>query len=125
MGLRDVKIMPCRSRWRHMQGSECRRMSYTTEAMCAAVRSPLEIGAPAMTCVSIRWREELEGYSLSKSVIQELVAPQVALQPTNVQTVRVVQTVEASQLHREPDLVASVLLSITIDSVEADGGSSF
>jgi len=51
---------------------------------------------------------------ISESVIQELVAPEVALQPTDIQTVGVIQTIYASQLHGEPDFIANVLGAIAV-----------
>ena len=71
--------------------------------------------------ISIDNNPQAAKHSLSKGVVQELVAPQVALQPTDVQTERVVQTVETRQLHREAHFVARIVLSITIDGIEADG----
>ena len=52
--------------------------------------------------------------SLSKGVVQELVAPEVALQPADIQAVRVVETSEARQLDGEADFVARVLLRVAV-----------
>ena len=64
--------------------------------------------------------DSLRRDALSKGIVQELVAPEVALQPADIQTVRVIQTIETRQFYREPDFVARVLLLVAIDSIEGD-----
>ena len=64
--------------------------------------------------------ESLGRDALSKGIVQELVAPEVALQPADIQTVRVVQAVKACQLYREADLVPSIVLLVPVDCVQGD-----
>ena len=58
-------------------------------------------------------------YALSQGIIQELVTPEVALEPPNVQTIRAVQTVDARQLDVESNLVALIVHAITIHCLMA------
>ena len=55
--------------------------------------------------------------SLSESIIYKFVTSEIAFEPPDVQTVRIVQAVNAGQLDREPDLVSLVLLSIPVDGL--------
>src|SRR6266850_4893740 len=51
---------------------------------------------------------------LSDTIVQKLVTPQVALQPTNVDRVRVLEAVQLRQLDVEPHFVALVLVRVAV-----------
>ena len=54
---------------------------------------------------------------LSEGVVQKLVTLQVALQPPDVQTVRILQAVQPCQLDGEPNLSTLILALVTVQGV--------
>lgn len=66
------------------------------------------------------WRVAGWMCSLSQRIIQELVTPQVAFQPSDIQTVRVVQSVDAGQLNGEADFVPLILLGVAVDRLASE-----
>ena len=62
-----------------------------------------------------------ENHVLSQRIVQKFVAPQVTLQPPDVQTVRVLQAVQPRQLNRESNLPTMVLALVAIDGVGGGG----
>ena len=61
-----------------------------------------------------RKREERNIYALGYTIIQKLVAPQVPLQPANVDRIRVLEAVQLRQLDVESYFIALVLGRVAI-----------
>lgn len=59
-------------------------------------------------------RRSRRNNSLSNGIIQKLVAPQIPLQPSDVQTEHIIQSINPRQLHTKPHFISSILWRISI-----------
>jgi hypothetical protein len=62
--------------------------------------------------------------SPSNSIIQELIAPQVPFEPSDIKTVCTVEPIQTRQLNEEADFIALVLGAVAIDWFPSHCGRS-